>query len=163
MDISHLEMACFTLPVWKWPREAIMAALMEHFFFEMHSRHTHGHRRTKHHPPPQAHGCCPGTTSQGESKQPVASRGLPAWPMVLTPPWPLFCPLPGGPPDFPGGTSGKEPVCQRRRRKTWVGKIPGRRAWQPTPVFLPGKSHGQRSLAGYSTWGCKESDTTEVT
>ena len=43
----------------------------------------------------------------------------------------------------------------------WVGKIPWRRAWQPTPVFLPGESHGQRSLAGYSPWGRKESDTTE--
>ena len=43
----------------------------------------------------------------------------------------------------------------------WVGKIPWRRAWQPTPVFLPGESHGQRSLAGYSPWGGKESDTTE--
>ena len=37
-----------------------------------------------------------------------------------------------------------------------------RRAWQPTPVFLPGKSHGRRSLAGYSPWGHKESDTTEL-
>ena len=36
------------------------------------------------------------------------------------------------------------------------------RAWQPTPVFLPGESHGQRSLIGYSPWGCKESDTTEL-
>ena len=45
----------------------------------------------------------------------------------------------------------------------WVGKIPWRRAWQPTPVFLPGESHGQRSLAGYSPQGRKESDTTEVT
>ena len=36
-----------------------------------------------------------------------------------------------------------------------------RRAWQPTPVFLPGESHGQRNLVGYSPWGCKESDTTE--
>ena len=36
-------------------------------------------------------------------------------------------------------------------------------AWQPTPVFLPGEPHGQRSLVGYSPWGCKESDTTEVT
>ena len=44
---------------------------------------------------------------------------------------------------------------------SWGGKIPWRRAWQPTPVFLPGKSHGQRSLAGYSPWGHKESDTTE--
>ena len=42
----------------------------------------------------------------------------------------------------------------------WVGKIP-RRKWQPTPVFLPGGFHGQRILAGYSPWGCKESDTTE--
>ena len=44
----------------------------------------------------------------------------------------------------------------------WVGKIPRRRAWQSTPVFLPGESQGQRSLAGYSPWGYKESDTTEV-
>ena len=45
----------------------------------------------------------------------------------------------------------------------WVGKIPWRKKWQPPPVFLPGKSHGQRSLVGYSPWGCKESDTTEAT
>ena len=43
----------------------------------------------------------------------------------------------------------------------WVRKIPWRTAWQPTPVFLPGESHGQRSLMGYSLEGCKESDTTE--
>ena len=43
----------------------------------------------------------------------------------------------------------------------WVGKIPWRRKWQPNPVFLPGKSHGQRSLVGYSPWGHKESDMTE--
>ena len=42
-----------------------------------------------------------------------------------------------------------------------VGKVPWRRAWKPTPVFLPGESHGQRSLAGYSPWGHKELDTTE--
>jgi len=41
----------------------------------------------------------------------------------------------------------------------WVGKIPWRRAWQPTPVFFPGESHRQRSLAGYSPWGHKELDT----
>ena len=46
-------------------------------------------------------------------------------------------------------------------QKTWVGKIPWSRTWQPTPVFLPGESHGQRSLAGYSPWGHKESDMTE--
>ena len=45
----------------------------------------------------------------------------------------------------------------------WVGKISWRRAWQPTPVFVPGESHAQRNLMGYSPWGCKESDTTEVT
>ena len=45
----------------------------------------------------------------------------------------------------------------------WVGKIPWRRKWQPTPVFLPGDSHGQRSLVDYSPWGCKESDMTEAT
>ena len=46
---------------------------------------------------------------------------------------------------------------------SWVGEIPWRRAWQPIPVFLPGEFHGQRSLAGYSPWGHKELDTTEVT
>ena len=56
---------------------------------------------------------------------------------------------------FPGGTTGEEPTCQHRRHKTcgidsWVRKIPWRKAWQPTPVFLPGKSHGQRNLVGYS-------------
>ena len=96
---------------------------------------------------------------------------------------------------FPGGASGKEPACQCRRHETrgfetWVGKIPWRKAWQTTPVFLPGESqgawwttvhrvaksltwlkqlgtqrtmtvflpgesHGQRSLAGYRPWGHK--------
>ena len=45
----------------------------------------------------------------------------------------------------------------------WVRNIPWRRAWQPTPVFLSGECYGQRSLAGYSPWGRKESDTTEAT
>ena len=45
----------------------------------------------------------------------------------------------------------------------WVRKIPWRRARQPTPVFLPGESQGQRSLVGYSPQGHQESDTTEVT
>ena len=62
-----------------------------------------------------------------------------------------------------GGSSGKEPACQCRRCKRhrfnpWV-----KRAWQPTPVFLPGESNGQRSLAGYSPWGRKELDMTKVT
>ena len=45
--------------------------------------------------------------------------------------------------------------CKRCRFNSWVGKIPWRRKWQPTPVFLPGKSHGERSLVGYSPWGQK--------
>ena len=52
---------------------------------------------------------------------------------------------------------------QRRRRgfNPWVGKIPWRREWKPTPVLLPGESHGQGSLVGYSPWGRKELDMTE--
>ena len=59
--------------------------------------------------------------------------------------------------------SGEESSCQCRRRglHPWSGKIPWRRKWQPTPVFLPGRSLGQRSLAGYNPRGPKESDTTE--
>ena len=53
--------------------------------------------------------------------------------------------------------------CRRRGFNPWVGKIPWRRAWQPTPVFLPGEPHGQRLPASYSPHGCKESDTTEAT
>ena len=56
---------------------------------------------------------------------------------------------------FPGGISGKEPTCQCRRCKRWgfdpwVRKSPWKRAWQCTPVFLSGESHGQKSLVGYS-------------
>ena len=51
--------------------------------------------------------------------------------------------------------------CRKPRFDPLVRKIPWRRKWQPTPVFLPGESHGQRSLVGYSPWGRKESDTTE--
>ena len=55
---------------------------------------------------------------------------------------------------LPGGASGEEPSCQCRRRKRldfhpWVRKIPWSRAWQSTPVFLPGEFHRQRSLVGY--------------
>ena len=57
----------------------------------------------------------------------------------------------------------KESACQcgRHRFNPWIGKIPCRREWQPTPVFLPGKFYEQRILAAYSPWGLKESDTTE--
>ena len=75
---------------------------------------------------------------------------------------PIKLPTPRGQRGFPCGTSCKEPTCQYRTHKScrfdpWVGKIPWRRAWQPTPVFLPGKFHGQRSLRGYSPWGRKKS------
>ena len=55
---------------------------------------------------------------------------------------------------FPGGSDGRDCLqCRRPRFDPWVGR--------PTPAFLPGKFHGQRSLAGYSPWGCKESYMTE--
>ena len=54
-------------------------------------------------------------------------------------------------------------LSERRGLNPWVRKIPWRRNWQPALVFLPGKSRGQRSLAAYSPWVCKESDTTEHT
>ena len=59
---------------------------------------------------------------------------------------------------LPGGARGKESVCQCRRCKRcgfdpWVKKIPWSKKWHPTPVFLPGKFHGQRSMAGYSPMG----------
>ena len=62
--------------------------------------------------------------------------------------------------ELPRWHCGKESTCQCRRCKrhgfdSWVGKIPWRRAWQPMPVFLPGESHGQRSLVGYIPWGGK--------
>ena len=53
------------------------------------------------------------------------------------------------------------PAMQETGFDPWVEKIPWRREWQPTPVLLPGESHRQRSLVGYSPWGLKESDTTE--
>ena len=67
---------------------------------------------------------------------------------------------------FPIWHSGKESACRYKRHKRcgfdpWVRKILWRRKWQPTLVFFPGKSHRQRSLAGYSTRDSKESDTTE--
>ena len=63
---------------------------------------------------------------------------------------------------FPGGSAGKDPpVEQETWVQFWVRKIPWRRKWQPTPVFLPGKPHGQRSLGHCSPWGRKESDSTE--
>ena len=69
---------------------------------------------------------------------------------------------------LPRWCSGRESACQCRRHRRcgfnpWAGTIPWRRKRQLTPVFLPRESHGQRSLAGYSPWGRKKSDTTEHT
>ena len=68
---------------------------------------------------------------------------------------------------FPRGSAVKNPPCpcrrQRRRRfDPWVWKIPWRRAWQPTPIFLPGEPHRQRSPVGYGPQGGTESDSTEA-
>ena len=62
-------------------------------------------------------------------------------------------------------SGGKESACQCTRRgfDPWVGKIPWRRKWQPTPVFLPGESQRRGSLVGCRLWGCTESDMTEAT
>ena len=65
---------------------------------------------------------------------------------------------------FLGGASGEESTCQCRRLgfDPWVQKIPWSRKWQPTLIFLPGKSHGQWSLAGYSPLGHREMDTLSI-
>ena len=64
---------------------------------------------------------------------------------------------------FPGGSEDKASACNAGDSGSipGLGRSPGDRKWQPTPVFLPGESHGQRSLGGYSPRGHKESDTTE--
>ena len=64
---------------------------------------------------------------------------------------------------FPGSLDGKESAFNAGDlcSDPWVGKIPWRREWLPTPVLLPGKFNGQRSLVGYSPWGLKESDMTD--
>ena len=97
-------------------------------------------------------------SSKTETLYPLNSN----FPPLLTPsPWqPLLhfpCILYMG---FPGGSDDKESACLCRRPgfHPWVGKIPWRRKWQPTPVFLPGESHmhRERCLVGYSPWGHKE-------
>ena len=74
-------------------------------------------------------------------------------------------PVPMGAFRLPRWLSGKESTCQCRRRSsdTWVRKISWRREWQPTPIFLSEKSHGQRSLVGCSPQGHTESDTMSTT
>ena len=99
--------------------------------------------------------------------------GLPSLPLIsgcfsssnILPHLPCQCPLVWLPPSmgFPGGSDGKVSTYNARRPRfnPWVRKILWRRKWQPTPVLLPGESHGQRSLVGYSPRGHKELDTTE--
>ena len=70
---------------------------------------------------------------------------------------------PGG---FPDGSDGKKKKknclhCRRLQFNPWVKKIPWRREWKPSPVFLPGEPHGKRSLEGHGPWGRRESNTTE--
>ena len=65
--------------------------------------------------------------------------------------------------NFLGSSNGKESSCSAGAPGpiSGLGRSIGRKAWKPIPVFLPGESHGQRRLAGYSPWGHKESDMTE--
>ena len=94
----------------------------------------------------------PGWAEQGQSGK-RGGRGLwQALVRVLTPSW-AVCPAPWSWQGFPAGTSGKEPAWQTRGHEEhgfnpWVGKTPWRRVWQPTSEFLPGESHGRRTLAG---------------
>ena len=135
------------------------------------SAHMHTHPQTTPHPPPEQHPSADAFADrlalQLVSKPSVWSSWAPgplglawlAWVCVLLIhycqglPWWLSC---------------KESACNAGNARDvgstpGAGRSPGERAWQPTPVFLPGESHGQRSLAGCSPRGHKESDVTEVT
>ena len=102
----------------------------------------------------------PAGTLQGNHcrwwKQDLTSGGLGSWEGGNGCRLQLWTTREGG---FLSGSTGSEPACQCRRCRSsfnpWVGKIPWRRKWQPTPVFLLGKFHGQRSLMSYSPWGCQ--------
>ena len=75
----------------------------------------------------------------------------------------FFCGSSQCPFSFPGGSGDKSISlqCSRHEFDPWVGKIPWRRKWKPTPVLMAEKFHGWRTLVGYSPWGRKESDKTE--
>ena len=119
-------------------------------------------------PPETSNKCTTSTFQVGgpqESEQPVGqsppavSRGQDAG--LFSSPYDCLFGRPGGPAvKNPPISTGN---IMRRGFSPGVGKIPWRRNWQPTPVFLPGESHGQRSLVGYSPRGHKELDTTEAT
>ena len=97
---------------------------------------------------------CPGTGGGGVLGKGAASCSLSSLlPLAIKPPW-----------DSLVAQMVKKKFCLQCGRPgfhPWVWKIPWRKEWQPTPVFLPGEFHGQRSQAGYSPWGRKESDKTE--
>ena len=97
----------------------------------------------------------------GKSEWPEVMNFLGGWVWQTTQPWFWQCASPVH--RLPMWLSGEESTCQFRRCEfdPWVGKVPWRRKWQPTRVFLPGDFHGQRSLTGYSPWHHKESDMTE--
>ena len=106
-------------------------------------------------PPGQLGSCTLTMQSYYQPRAPVTAwqRCLSTWQSVAD----YYCQ------GLPQRLSGKEPACQCRRCRfePWVGKISWRREWQPTTIFLPGKPHGQRSLAGYTVhWVTKELDTT---
>ena len=109
--------------------------------------------------------------------QTATRRARPKWPVFPLCQWPPSCPMAPGlkalkegtltnslggwisedryQTCFPGGSEGKECLqCWRPEFNPWVGKSPWRRKWQPTPVFLPGEFHGQKSLVSYSPWAC---------
>ena len=106
-------------------------------------------------------------------KLPTEKAKASEWTQHWTASWSLSC-MPvitlfvggSGVPRLPMWLTGKESACSAGVAGDLgvipgSGKIPGRRKWQPTPILLPGESQGQRSLAGYRPWGCKESDMTE--
>ena len=102
----------------------------------------------------------PSPMHESESEREVAQS-------CLTLSDPMGCSLPGSPVHgifqarvLEWGAVACRYQLGRPRLDSWVGKIPWRRKWQPTPGFLLGESHGQRSLAGYSTWGHKKLNTT---
>ena len=114
--------------------------------------------------------CWKGHCTRGAARQrpwgPLACNSPVAWQTSHTPGHPRLPDFPPHPklqppmllPNYSWWHSGEESACQCRRHKRrrfdpWVRKIPWRRKWQPTPVFLPGESHGQRNLAGCCPWG----------
>ena len=107
---------------------------------------------------------CPGSSRRATGGRARNPGGSEAWQRAASPPpgpyqpgqvLPCLMPAVVQNPEYFGRVCLQ---CRRCRFDSWVGKIPWRRKWQPTPVFLPGDSHGQRSLAGYSLW-CRKSQT----